>query len=136
MIWVGVRMKKSGSGRVEKCFVQVVALCLDPLMHVHAPFPPPTYIPSTQQGGAQLEVCEQEVVALEPDPATNPHANGFKAQTTLLETEEQAQRVANPFTGRGTLRVCVVDGEEDRCLSAKGRGGGGERVWGRRVRLC
>jgi len=43
---------------------------------------------------------EQEVEALEPDPVTNVFANGFRAKTTLLEDEQAAQRVANPFTAR------------------------------------
>lgn len=38
--------------------------------------------------------------ALEPDPETNPYANAFRAKTTLLEDEQSAQRLANPFTAR------------------------------------
>ena len=52
------------------------------------------------KGGACLEVVEQEVEALAPDPETNPYANAFRATTTLLEDEQGAQRVANPFTAR------------------------------------
>jgi primary-amine oxidase len=49
--------------------------------------------------GANNSVCEVNTVA-EPMGPTNPYGNAFKAETTLLDTEQAAQRIVDPLAGR------------------------------------
>jgi primary-amine oxidase len=49
--------------------------------------------------GPNNSVYEVNTAALPIGP-DNPHGNAFAAQATLLETEQQAQRVVDPFAGR------------------------------------